>query len=97
VDRSNCRSHLVATDPVGFLCDHVEVLYDIDIAFQTTARNLGLKLIRAESLNDFSLLMDALEDLALHDKDYSASSSSSSADAFFYRNVDGPNLNKLTV
>jgi ferrochelatase len=62
----------VVIQPVGFLCDHVEVLYDIDIAFQETARNLGLRLIRAESLNDSSLLIDALEDLALHGKDYSA-------------------------
>jgi protoporphyrin/coproporphyrin ferrochelatase len=60
----------VVIQPVGFLCDHVEVLYDIDIAFQETARNLGLKLIRAESLNDSGLLIDALEDLALYGKDY---------------------------
>jgi protoporphyrin/coproporphyrin ferrochelatase len=40
----------VVIQPVGFLCDHVEVLYDIDIAFQQTARDLGLKLIRTESL-----------------------------------------------
>ena len=38
--------------PVGFLCDHVEILYDIDIAFRETASELGLKLWRAESLND---------------------------------------------
>jgi protoporphyrin/coproporphyrin ferrochelatase len=67
----------VVIQPVGFLCDHVEVLYDIDIAFQETARDLGLKLNRAESLNDSSLLIDALEDLALHGKDYSISRSSS--------------------
>jgi protoporphyrin/coproporphyrin ferrochelatase len=87
----------VVIQPVGFLCDHVEVLYDIDIAFQETARNLGLKLIRAGSLNDSSLLIDALEDLAQFAKDYSASSSSSSADAAFCRNADTPNLNKLTA
>jgi ferrochelatase len=71
----------VVIQPVGFLCDHVEVLYDIDIAFQETAAKLGLRLIRAESLNDSSLLMDALEDLALYGKDYFASSSPSSTDA----------------
>ena len=71
----------VVIQPIGFLCDHVEVLYDIDIAFQETAGKLGLKLIRAESLNDSSLLMDALEDLALYGKDYSASNSSPSVDA----------------
>jgi ferrochelatase len=56
----------VVIQPIGFLCDHVEILYDIDIAFQERAYRLGLTLIRAESLNDSPLLIDALEDLALH-------------------------------
>jgi ferrochelatase len=50
----------VVIQPIGFVCDHVEVLYDIDIAFQRTARELGLKLWRAESLNDSPLLIEAL-------------------------------------
>jgi protoporphyrin/coproporphyrin ferrochelatase len=55
----------VVIQPVGFLCDHVEILYDIDVAFQQTARELGLKLVRAESLNDSPDLISALENLAL--------------------------------
>jgi protoporphyrin/coproporphyrin ferrochelatase len=86
----------VVIQPVGFLCDHVEVLYDIDIAFQEAASNLGLKLIRAGSLNDSSLLIDALKELAVHGKDYSASSPSSSVDGFLYRNTASLNLNKRT-
>jgi ferrochelatase len=50
----------VVMQPVGFLCDHVEILYDIDIAFRETASKLGLKLWRAESLNDSALLVKAL-------------------------------------
>ncbi len=50
----------VVMQPVGFLCDHVEVLYDIDIAFRQTASELGLKLWRAESLNASGLLVEAL-------------------------------------
>ncbi len=50
----------VIMQPVGFLCDHVEILYDIDIAFKHTAQTLGLKLWRAESLNDSPLLIKAL-------------------------------------
>jgi len=50
----------VVMQPVGFLCDHVEILYDIDIAFRETAANLGLKLWRAESLNASPLLVEAL-------------------------------------
>jgi ferrochelatase len=54
----------VVIQPVGFVCDHVEVLYDIDIAFQELAREIGLKLWRAESLNDSPLLIKALADVA---------------------------------
>jgi ferrochelatase len=50
----------VVMQPVGFLCDHVEILYDIDIAFRQTAKELGLKLWRAGSLNGSSLLVQAL-------------------------------------
>ena len=31
----------VVMQPVGFLCDHVEILYDIDIAFRETAGSWG--------------------------------------------------------
>jgi ferrochelatase len=50
----------VVMQPVGFLCDHVEILYDIDIAFREIANKLGLKLWRAESLNDSEVLVRAL-------------------------------------
>ncbi len=50
----------VVLQPIGFLCDHVEILYDIDIAFAATARSLGLRLYRTESLNDSPLLTQAL-------------------------------------
>jgi ferrochelatase len=50
----------VVIQPVGFLCDHVEILYDIDIAFREIANELDLKLWRAESLNDSPLLVKAL-------------------------------------
>ncbi len=54
----------VVIQPIGFLCDHVEILYDIDIAFQSTAAGLGLKLWRAESLNDSPTLTRALAEIA---------------------------------
>lgn len=53
----------VVLQPVGFLCDHVEILYDIDIAFQQTARELGITISRADSLNESPTLIQALEDL----------------------------------
>lgn len=54
----------VLLQPVGFLCDHVEVLYDIDIAFRQFAREHGVELRRTESLNSSQLLAGALADLA---------------------------------
>jgi ferrochelatase len=55
----------VVMQPVGFLCDHVEILYDIDIAFKKTAEELGLKLWRAESLNASPILVEALVQVIL--------------------------------
>ena len=49
--------------PIGFLCDHVEVLYDIDIGFKQFAERQGMRLWRAESLNDSPLLASALADI----------------------------------
>lgn len=54
----------VLLQPIGFLCDHVEILYDIDIAFRKFAAGLGIDLLRPESLNDSPLLIEALADLA---------------------------------
>jgi ferrochelatase len=54
----------VFVQPIGFLCDHVEVLYDIDIGFKQFAAMQGMRLWRAESLNDSSLLVAALADVA---------------------------------
>lgn len=54
----------VFLQPIGFLCDHVEVLYDIDICFKEFAEKQGMRLWRAESLNDSQLLAAALADVA---------------------------------
>jgi ferrochelatase len=59
------KSHRgVFVQPIGFLCDHVEVLYDIDIGFKEFAKKEGMRLWRAESLNDSRLLTAALADVA---------------------------------
>jgi protoporphyrin/coproporphyrin ferrochelatase len=50
----------VFIQPIGFLCDHVEILYDIDILFKNVAEEQGIRLWRAESLNDSPLLTSAL-------------------------------------
>ena len=50
--------------PIGFLCDHVEILYDVDIAFREYARAKGIRLERPESLNGSRTLARALAELA---------------------------------
>ncbi len=42
----------VVVAPIGFVCDHVEVLYDLDIETKQIAVDLGIKLIRASCPND---------------------------------------------
>ena len=54
----------IFVQPIGFLCDHVEVLYDIDIGFKQFAERRGMRLWRAESLNDSPCLVQALADIA---------------------------------
>ncbi len=50
--------------PIGFLCDHVEILYDVDIRFRDFAKKLNLRLERPESLNATGTLAKAVADLA---------------------------------
>ena len=52
--------------PIGFLCDHVEILYDVDLLFRPHAANLGIRLERPESLNDSATLAKAVADLAMN-------------------------------
>jgi protoporphyrin/coproporphyrin ferrochelatase len=52
--------HDVVCVPVGFVADHVEVLYDIDIEAQAKAWELGVRLERPPSLNDDPLFIEAL-------------------------------------
>ncbi len=49
--------------PIGFVCEHVEVLYDVDIVFKRHAEGLGMRLERIEMLNTAPLMIDGLADL----------------------------------
>jgi ferrochelatase len=51
--------------PIGFLCDHVEILFDVDRLFRPHAAKLGIRLDRPESLNDSVTLAKAVADLAI--------------------------------
>ena len=50
----------VVSVPVGFVSDHVEILYDIDIQAQQVARELGIRLERPPALNDDPLFINSL-------------------------------------
>jgi len=50
--------------PIGFLCDHVEILFDVDILFREYAVKHGIRLERPESLNASVTLAKAVADLA---------------------------------
>jgi len=49
--------------PIGFVCDHTEILFDIDIQAAQTAREFSTSLRRTESLNTSPLFIAMLEDL----------------------------------
>ena len=42
----------IVVAPIGFVCDHVEILYDLDIEAKKLAADLGMNLIRASCPND---------------------------------------------
>ena len=50
--------------PIGFVCDHVEILYDIDVEYRELAGRLGVQLERTTSLNDDAHLVAAVADVA---------------------------------
>lgn len=53
----------VVVAPIGFVCDHVEVLYDLDIAARGVARECGLGFFRALTANDHPAFIEMLADL----------------------------------
>ena len=53
----------VVVVPVGFVCDHVEVLYDLDVEARAVAAESGLRFHRAEAANDHHAFIAMLADL----------------------------------
>jgi len=53
----------VVVAPIGFVADHVEVLYDLDIEAKQTAERLGLKFLRASAPNDHPTFIRMMADV----------------------------------
>ena len=53
----------VVAVPVGFLCDNVEVLFDLDIEARQAAEDLGLRYVRAETVKDHPAFVELLAQL----------------------------------
>ena len=51
--------------PIGFVSDHLEVLYDIDIEARATAEKAGIAFARTASLNDDPAFCDVLAEVVL--------------------------------
>lgn len=51
--------------PIGFLCDHVEVLYDLDHEAAAVCRAVGLPMARAKTVNDDAAFLDMMADVVL--------------------------------
>ncbi|HUI26468.1 MAG TPA: ferrochelatase [Candidatus Kryptonia bacterium] len=49
--------------PIGFVCDHVEVLYDLDIEARAVAEGLGIRFERASTVNDHPIFIRMLAEL----------------------------------
>lgn len=51
--------------PIGFVCDHIEVLYDLDREAAGVCAEIGLPMARAEAANDDPLFLDMMADVVL--------------------------------
>ncbi len=55
----------VVLSPVGFICDHIEVLYDLDVEAAAVCRDVGLPMARARAANEHPRFLDTMADMVL--------------------------------
>lgn len=51
--------------PIGFVCDHIEVLYDLDREAADVCREIGLTMTRADAVNDDPIFLDMMADVVM--------------------------------
>jgi ferrochelatase len=59
-DRASAGARKIIVVPIGFVCDHTEILFDIDVQAAAAAREAGVRLRRTESLNTSPTFIKAL-------------------------------------
>ncbi len=59
--KKGCKEAVVV--PIGFVCEHVEVQYDLDLEARTVAEEMGIRLHRAPAVNDHPIFVGMLADL----------------------------------
>jgi ferrochelatase len=62
-ETARAGSRRVLVVPVGFVCDHTEILFDIDRQAKAVARELGMELARSESLNTSPRFIEAVAEI----------------------------------
>ena len=55
--------------PAGFICDHIEVLYDLDTEAAEVCRAIDLPMVRARAVNDHPLFVDMMADVVMTMRD----------------------------
>ncbi|MDE0042993.1 MAG: ferrochelatase [Candidatus Poribacteria bacterium] len=63
LERYRYRAETVIVSPIGFLCDHVEVLYDLDHEARQTAERYDINFLRAGTVGDHPAFINMLADL----------------------------------
>jgi len=53
----------VIAQPIGFICDHIEVLFDIGVEAQEASEEAGINLLRAKTVNDDPKFIEAMADI----------------------------------
>jgi len=51
--------------PAGFISDHIEVLYDLDSEAAAVAREIGVGMVRARTVNDHPAFLDTMADVVM--------------------------------
>lgn len=64
IERYAAQGHKnIISCPIGFVCEHVEVLYDVDIVYQNLAKSLGVRLERIEMVHTSPQMISGLAHL----------------------------------